>query len=297
MQWNIGFSRGDIKQIIREKKFTLNIKWMTLGDCSKSMADPFIFKDKEGNLQLFFEDFSDINPSKYGTIVMATFDNEFNIIAKKRILDAKSHVSYPFLFIDDNKTYIIPETSQQRKVSAYEFDFDNKCLINEKVILNNLPMLDSTIYKYNGKYWLFATLGENGYDHSQLHIYYADSLLGTYQPHRNNPVKNNINGSRPAGNIITIDGELYRPAQNCGQHYGESISINKITMLSEYEFSEEFCFKIEADKKSKFNAGIHTINIVDDIIVIDGIRMMFRPLRKWKIFLKKKIRNRELASV
>ena len=294
MQWNIGFSRGSIEQIIREKSFSLPIKWMYSADSRKSMADPFVFKDTEGNLKLLYEDFSDMDLSRYGTIVLASLDDEFNTIWEKRILDIKSHASYPFLFVENDKTYIIPETRLQRKVSIYEYDFANKCLINEKIIFNNLPLLDSTIFKYNDKYWLFATLGEHGYDHSRLYIYYADSLLGEYLPHANNPVKNNINGSRPAGTIIKVDGELYRPAQNCGQHYGESIAINKIIKLSENEFAEEFYFKITPDKNSEFNAGIHTINIVDDIIVIDGIKMLFRPLTKWKLFFKKKLKKVEL---
>src|SRR4029078_9409076 len=98
----------------------------------------------------------------------------------------------------------------------------------------------------------------------------ADSLFGTYLPHANNPVKNNLDGSRPAGNLVKVDDKLYRPAQNGGQHYGESISINRITKLSENEFSEELYFKIGSDKNSEFDSGVHTINVVDDIIVIDG---------------------------
>ena len=67
-------------------------------------------------------------------------------------------------------------------------------------------------------------------------------------------------------------------------------SINKITRLSEYEFSEESYFQIKPDKKSKYNAGIHTINFIDDIIVVDGIKMVFKPLVKWKLFLIKKLK-------
>lgn len=228
---------------------------------------------------------------------MATsIDKDFNPTGTKEILDAGSHSSYPFVFIENDKTYIIPETSHQGKVSVYEYDFEHKCMINERVIIN-LPLLDSTIIKHNGKYWLFATLSDHQFDHSRLYIYYAETLFGAYQPHANNPVKENINGTRPAGNVISVDGELYRPSQNCGKFYGESITINKIATLSETQFSEEFYFKIVPDKDTAFNAGVHTINFLDDIIVIDGVRMLFKPWTKWKLFFEKKLKSRRSGEI
>jgi hypothetical protein len=291
MQWNIGFSRGNIEEIIRQKKFNLPVKWLPMPIGDVSIADPFVFRDPTGSLHLLYEEFSEIDRSRYGKILLANLDKDLNLSSNKELLDAKSHASYPFIFFENDKTYIIPETSKQGKVSIYEYDFAHQSLINEKVIINGLPLLDSTIFQHNGKYWLFATYAKNEYDYSRLYIYYADSLLGPYVPHANNPVKNNVNGSRPAGSIIKVDGEIFRPSQNCGQHYGTSISINKITKLSENEFAEEFYFKIEPDKNSAFNAGVHTLNVVDDIIVIDGIKMLFRPLTKGKLFFKKKLQK------
>ena len=58
MQWSIGFSRGDIEQIIKEKNNNLSFKWLALKNNDHSIADPFIFKDIEGNLNLLYEDFS-----------------------------------------------------------------------------------------------------------------------------------------------------------------------------------------------------------------------------------------------
>lgn len=295
MQWDIGFTRNNIEQIIREKKCTLSFKWMPLNDSIKSIADPFVFKDTQGILHLFYEDFSMINLAEYGKIFLATLDKDFNVTSIKELLDTQSHTSYPFIFDEAGKTYIIPETSVQGKLSAYEYDFTSKSLVNEKVIINNLPLLDATILKYNDKYWLFATKSENGLGNAALFIYYSDTLFGKYESHANNPVKICNDGARPAGKFIEVDGEIYRPTQNCRQHYGASISINKITQLSENYFSEELYFKILPDKSSAYNAGVHTINIVDDIIVIDGIKMLFKPLLKWQLFFKK-LRKKDFFS-
>jgi hypothetical protein len=296
MQWSIGFSEGDIVQIIREKKCELSFNWIPLNDNLLSIADPFIFKDVDGSLNVLYEEFSVIDVLQYGKIKLAKIGKDFKFISDKLILDTKSHSSYPFIFVENEVMYIIPETSSQNRVSVYEYDFANKSLVNEKVLIPNMPLLDSTVFKYNGLYWLFATYNENEYNYSSLLIYYSDTLLGNYHPHANNPVKNSKDGSRPAGNVIAVDGEIYRPAQNCSQHYGESICINKITKLSQTEFEEEFYIKISPDKNSKYNSGVHTINFIDNIIVIDGIKMLFRPLTKWNLFFKRKFKKTHLSN-
>jgi len=290
MQWNIGFAKGDIAEIIRKKNNSLSFKWLPLNNANKSIADPFIFRTEGGMINLLYEDFSMVNLENYGKIGLSILDENFEIVCNKEILDSASHLSYPFVFKQDNKTYIIPESSQKSEVCCYEYDAANKCLINKRSIIDHLPLLDSTIFKWNDKYWLFATLADGKFDHSKLYIYYSDSFFGPYSAHLNNPVKSGLNGTRPAGNLIMVDGEIYRPAQNCERHYGESITLNRITNLSEREFEEEMHCQILPDKNSEFKDGIHTINFVDDIIVVDGIRMRFNPIKKIILFIKRVIK-------
>jgi hypothetical protein len=152
----------------------------------------------------------------------------------------------------------------------------------------DLPLLDSTILKHNNKYWLFATM--TGKDsNSKLYIYFSDKLLGPYTPHPCNPVKNSPNGSRPAGDFILIDGVIYRPSQNCANQYGESITINKIQILDEQHFAEEpymeVCMNLSNYTSDKI-LTIHTINVIGDIIVVDGVRSTFSPKNQWKNFLR-----------
>ena len=295
MQWNIGFANYNIADIIREKRNDLKFKWLPSDDSEKSYADPFIFRAADRKLHVIYEEFSMVNPKKYGKILLSILNENFTPSFNKEILDSKTHSSYPFIFSENNKTYVIPESSQRGKVSCYQFDDVNKSLINERTIINNLPLLDSTIFQYNNKFWLFATLADHKFDHSKLYIYHADSLFGEYTPHIKNPVKHGLNGTRPAGNIITVDNEIYRPAQNCKEYYGESIAINKIIILNEAEFEEEAYLQITADKNSVYSEGIHTINVLDDIIVVDGIKMIFRPLKKIKMFFQKKITSKMLV--
>ena len=289
MQWNIGIAKGDIEQIIRDRKCSLSFKWMPVTDKSNSIADPFLFRSREGLLNIIYEDFSMEDLKKYGTLKMLTLSEDFNIIANQIILDTKSHISYPFVFQEKGTTYIIPESRKKNRVSSYEFDFDTNSLIKERILIDNCPLLDSTILKYQDKYWLFATLGDNLYDHSKLYIYYADDLHGPYSAHLKNPVKFCLKSSRPAGNFIMVDGEIYRPSQNCEKHYGHSITINKIIKLNEFEFIEQPHVELTAKKGNRFNEGLHTINTLGNVIVIDGIRMAFKPIKKTMLFIQKKL--------
>ena len=282
MQWGIGLAKGNIDDVIRKKTLSLSFTWLPQDSKLHFIADPFIFKNKQGNINVLYEDFS---IEKDGVISLKTVDHNFKQIFQKELLKTGSHLSYPFVFKENGITYIIPESHQQGKVSVYEYDFDNNKLINEKILID-LPLLDATILKYNNKYWLFASKGDGVHDNNKLYIYHADTLLGQYKPHTKNPVRNHLDGTRPAGNFIEVDGSFYRPAQNCAEFYGKSITINKITKLTETEFEEERHFDITAATNSTFNAGLHTINVVDDVIVIDGIKLLFMPMTKTRLFLK-----------
>lgn len=291
MEWGTGVGRYNIKSIIREKKNYLQVTWLPISNKNTAAADPFIFTANNGNLNILYENFSMTDESKYGTLRLAQLNEKMELVFDKQVLDAKSHLSYPFIFKENGKTYIIPESRQQNKVSLYEYDFDTDSLVNEKVIIENLPLLDSTILKHNNKYWLFSTFGDRKFEHSKLYIYYSESLCGAWQAHTNNPVKYNLRGSRPGGSVVEVDGQLYRPAQNCKDYYGQSLIINKITRLTETEFSEEEYFELLPEKRGGYNKGIHTINGVNDFITIDGIKMIFDPLTKLKLLIKKKLKK------
>jgi hypothetical protein len=284
-QWVTGLSTGDVTEIIRHKSFDQNIKWLPVNSIDHFYADPFLLRTAEGKLSMLYEDFC--LDDFYGNLSVMTFDENLKPASQKILLDTKSHLSYPFIFKEKGRIYIFPEASHSGKLSCYEYDPVEQSLGFVQDILN-LPLLDSSILKYLDKYWLFATV-KGEYAHSQLHIFFSENLFGPYNPHPSNPVKNSPNGSRPAGNFIEVDGEIYRPSQNCENHYGESITINKIIVLDEKNFSEEpyMIIKINEKNLSKYSIhAIHTFNVQDDIIAVDGIKWIFSPVNKWRNYLR-----------
>jgi len=80
---------------------------------------------------------------------------------------------------------------------------------------------------------------------------------------------------------------VYRPTQNCAEYYGKSIILQKIIHLDEEKFEEITETELTIQKNNKFNFGIHTINITNDVIVVDGLRKIFCPFTQIKIFLNK----------
>jgi hypothetical protein len=294
-KWIIGIFRASIKDIIRSKSFNPDITWLMKRSIDAFYADPFLLSSDDQNFKILLESYS-FNDD-YGQISLMKVDKNFNYLNHKVLLDTKSHLSYPFIFTEKNKTYIFPEARQSGKLSCYEFDPVNES-INFLCDILELPLLDATILKKDGKYWIFGTLSENvtGY---KLYVFISNSLLGPYFPHSGNPIKSGKNGTRSAGNFIEVDGVIYRPTQNCEKEYGESITIYKLTELNEMTVSEEPYMNICINKGNRYNFGmhtIHTINTMDDIIVVDGMKWTFSPVSGLKDYLRDKLKKKHLKS-
>jgi hypothetical protein len=283
-QWIIGICKGDIKDIIRKKSFDPDIKWYYLDSFNKFFADPFFVSSSDGNQKILFEDYP--FDDDYGKIALMTVDKDLRELGQKLILDTGSHLSYPFVYYENSKIYIFPEAAKSGKLSCYEYDPLTESVEFVKDIIE-LPLRDSTILKYRNKYWIFGIIAIGDTDY-KMHIFYSDSLLGPYSPHINNPVRNGLDGTRPAGNFVEVDGILYRPAQNCKNGYGESITINRITELSEETVSEEPYLNIAINRKHRNNKrihSIHTLNQTDNLLAVDGEQWTFAPLKQLRKYL------------
>jgi hypothetical protein len=294
-KWIIGIFQGNIEDIIRSKTFDPDINWLLIKSFDKFYADPFLLRSKDGNSKILFEEYA--FDDDYAKISLMTLDKSLRQANHKILLDTKSHLSYPFVFTENNKTYVFPEAAQSGKLSCYEYDPVHESL-NFVQDLLNLPLRDSTILKHDSKYWIYGTLSENSSNY-KLCVFFSDSLLGPYFTHPGNPIKSGLNGTRSAGNFIEVDGIIYRPTQNCKNNYGESITINKITELNEIHVNEEPYMNICINKKNRCNYGmhlIHTINVMDNIIVVDGEHWTFSPIhqfRKFSISILKSYRLRK----
>jgi len=272
-QYSIGVVEDTLEEIIRQKKTTFKFEWMPAGHYSVSIADPFVFASGNGKINILAEKFTTGNMD--GKICLLNYSKTTGFSKPEIIFDHGEHLSYPFIFEENEKMYVLL-TELNGALLCYEYDRVEKKLFNKKAILN-FPLIDATVLTYNNKYWLFGTFEDKG-SLGKLYIYYADHLAGPYTAHPDNPVKDNIKCSRGAGSFIMVDGNIYRPSQNCSNYYGEAVVINKIVTLSETEFEEEAYMTINANNNDEFKFGIHTINTVGNFTIVDGQKGYFQPL-------------------
>lgn len=276
-QWSIGIGTLSPEEFIRDKKSDFDIQWLDLGKEMRFLADPFFAAvSADGTITILAEDF---RPEfDYGLLSQIRIQQDFKNPEIKVILDTGTHLSYPFLIEDGEQTYMIPESGASGKVPCYLYDMEKR----ETQFVQNLldqPYIDPTIIRKDGKYWLFATKAAP-FANSQLCLFYADNLLGPYNEHPGNPIVTGLKGSRPAGNIFEVDGNLYRPAQDCSRYYGGAMVIKKIGCLNEREYSETDYMEVLPKKDSNYDFGIHTINFSNGYVLVDGLRRILAPIEK-----------------
>ncbi len=292
-QWNVGIVKGDIREIIRSKKFDRDICWLPVNGPDHQQADPFFLQRENGTYELLIEDV--VTRDGYGKIAWVQMDKHFRRTGHAIVLDTESHLSYPYIFRDNGKVYLFPESSEAGKLSCYTYDPVTRSAAFAGDILD-LPLLDTNVIRWKGKYWIIGVTREKGGENYELQCFFSRHLTGPYTAHPGNPLLTGLDGTRAAGNFIEVDGEWYRPAQNCREEYGKSISIYRVKRLDETGFEQEFHMQVEIDKKNRTHRGmraIHTINVMDDLIAVDGVRWTFSPLHQHREVMEEKARFRE----
>lgn len=201
-------------------------------------ADPFIIKEKN-RYYVFFEDLEDY--AGHAVLKMQFSDDLKHWSVPKTILKENFHLSFPCVIKDNENYYMLPETVGSLSVRLYKASSEN---LDEwklcKVLIQGKRYCDSTILKHNGMYYLFATKDVNMYagQKYELHLYISKHIEGPYTIHPKSPVCVGNKFARNGGGILTIDGRLFRPAQDCEKEYGTQLHMLEITKLTPTEYSE-----------------------------------------------------------
>jgi len=234
-------------------------------------ADPFVvYKDHKH--YVFFEEF--LNSNNKGHLSVMIIDNNGDHSEPVKIIDRDYHLSYPSIFEFQDELYLIHGTIHNSKSYVELF----KCVdfpfqwISYKKLIKNIPLVDTTIFFYNKKWWIFACKAKNdGTSQSnELMLYYSENPLDeNWIPHPLNPVISNIKNSRPAGSVFKMNEKIIRPAQNCFQVYGNGFSFNEIIKLNENEYEEKQLEFFKPEWKDDL-IGLHTFNYNNGCTVSDA---------------------------
>ncbi|RTZ67204.1 MAG: hypothetical protein DSZ29_01215 [Aquificaceae bacterium] len=233
-------------------------------------ADPFVVTQDNKNY-IFFEELLFERDLGHLSCMELYADGSYSDPVK--ILEKPHHLSYPFIFQHDNDFYMIPESGDAQCVELYKCTSFPYQWEFEKKLITNIRAYDSTLFKHDGLWWLFACVADDEQCPSteDLHLFYADSPLSDdWQAHPLNPIISDAASARPAGKIFSHNGKIYRPSQNCAASYGAGLNLCEITTLSTDHYSEEIISQIFPDWDKRLK-GLHTFNFNENITVCDVI--------------------------
>ena len=281
--WNIGFVQDSIDSIMSQKHIS-SVKWMKHFFKDRFFADPFILSLDEEYIYILAEECNFKDPK--GIIVELVVDRKtFTLVNRTVLLDVQTHLSYPAIFRECDTVWVYPENGQSGVQNIYKYDYASRTLFDKNEMLSE-PLADSTIFKHNGKYYLFATKYPN--TQSDTYIYVSDKLESGYDLFCQSPIDNRKNVTRSAGDFFIHEEKIIRPVQNCTKRYGQAI-VFKLVNLSGGLYCEEELFELHPIA-GRYGRGLHTINIYGDIIVIDGYGYLYPIIGPLLFFMKNSIK-------
>lgn len=233
-------------------------------------ADPFLFQYR-GEHFLFYENYS--YTSKRGKISCGRLDG-LQMVDIVDVLDLDYHLSYPYIFEENGSVYLMPETSENRRLEIYKaVDFPNKWELYTTAFEGEC-VADAFFFDDDqNQKWLFVNkqMNETSPMNSELFIYKVDSIeLNTLQPHAQNPVIIDARVARNGGAIFKYKNEYYRPSQrNIDGVYGRALNINQIKELSLESYEEETVRIVAPDFDQNLMAT-HHLHQTDTLFVIDA---------------------------
>lgn len=271
--WQTGIIKARTADILGELSYTIEpveVDWHTAHGKNDYYADSFALRVSD-RLLLLYEDYS--YKSRLGKISAVWFDErDFTFSEPLTLLDEQWHLSYPFVFKHNNTIYCIPSCSDKKSIDLYRLDISSMKLVHDRVLIKGVGAIDPTLIHHQNHWFLFFT--SDNAPNTELHIWHSEDLDQEFVPHVLNPVKSNVSNSRPAGPLFYLDGNLYRPSQDCSRSYGGRVIIHEVKLLSEDSFLEMAVSVL--DPPSGFK-GLHNISFASDFMYFDVKRKGFSP--------------------
>ncbi len=279
--WNIGFVEEDIKDVLHSDR--LHIHWLHHPYKDRWFADPFFLHVDEQRIILLAEEFR--YQDKKGRLSKLVV-NRYNYYLEelKVILEEPYHLSFPFIYRKDGQVYIIPESSKSGQTDVYTYHEETD-EVKKVALLCHLPLTDAILVDMpNGCQCVLSTKEPTqNKDHLQIYAVDTKGWQMTEKPLQDVRFESNI--ARNAGDVFWVDGELYRPAQDCNKGYGHGVVIQHVG-YHDGQFAFENIRTFFSDIP-EFDMGYHTFNRMNGLIVMDAHGHRFKMANKMvKLLLK-----------
>jgi hypothetical protein len=279
--WNVGVLEQPCEEVVRTRNMAKeSVRWFAPHAPGHFVADPFAYEEN-GEHVLLVEDYDHHGKGRISELTSALTAQKLELDSR---LEPPYHLSYPYLFRENGELYCLPEMYQAKACGLWKRVGDEWVLA--KNLLEGVPVVDPTLFKHDGRYWLLCTHQDDGaFGNLKLYGYYADSLEGEFRPHLLNPLKTDISSARPAGTVLELHGALYRPAQDCSHTYGGALVLQRITRLTPSEFEEVECARFAPFPDGPYPDGLHTLNPMGLRTLIDSKKFAFDALafrKNWR---------------
>ncbi len=265
-EWAIGVTSASVATLMASKPLP-SVRWLRAPE-GRFFADPFVVTHGRTSY-IFCEDYD--RQTRHGRIgAIATRDFE-TFSPVRTVLEQPFHLSYPCVFVHDERCYCVPEQHQSGEVALYEAQDFPGGWVKRATLLEGFPGVDPTVFLHAGRWWMFVT-NRSHEDVTHLYLFSADRLFGPWTPHRANPVRSDLHKVRPAGLPFSLNGALVRPAQDCSRTYGGRVQLHRITRLDTMSYEEERLGDIGPRRGWPFADGLHTIALAPGVTVFDAKR-------------------------
>jgi hypothetical protein len=263
------------------------VRWFPDEGPLRFLADPFgVWRD--GKLHVFGEiyDYRD----RVGALDVLVFDADLNFVERLPVLREPWHLSYPFIVEAEGETYMLPEAHKSGALTLYRcVSWPDRWAAETEIKLDAVA-IDATPLFFEGRWWLFYTPATTkAAKVSNLHVAYADSLIGPWTPHPLNPVRVDASSSRPGGTPVMVDGRIVLPMQDCTATYGGAIRPLTVTILTPTAFEAAAGEAITAPPSfAPYVEGLHTLAAAGRVTLLDAKRRHMSAATVW-LDLKRKL--------
>ena len=268
--YNVGIIKKPIRKILSVGVNKGEIKWLEHNYKDRFFADPFLVDEDFNYYYILVEEY--FFWEEKGKITLLTVDKKtFSLVKRKIVIEEQTHLSFPFCEFRGNT--IIPESVLSGKTTEYLFDCSTHQVVGKNVILNE-GLIDACFYEDSDhNKWILASSLINPKE--DLYLY----KLKNHQYEKLNngkPIMSSIELTRAAGKFFSVDGQLYRPVQDSTRRYGRQTKIVKINKLEDNGIDAEEVQTINSFNNPPFDETLHTFNVYDDCVIVDGSKDFFR---------------------
>ena len=292
-RWEMGLVKGPISRFL-EAPLPRDIRWLSEAPDGGFGADglPFAHRDRS------FIAYEAMNErTGKGVIAVREVDREGGPVGTpKVVLESRHHMSYPFVMAWEDALYMLPECSASGRLDLYRMGDDPWTWDHAGSLFDDVPAIDPTIVEHDGKLWMFYGRSDAG-SNDALFLASSSSLLGPWHHHAANPVKVDAGSARCAGPVFSVEGQLYRPGQDCADRYGARVVLHRIETLDDNAYQETPLACPAPDPSWRSSEGMHTMAVLGDEVLVDACRE--RPVPPGVLFrrlLSRAARHRRRAG-